>query len=70
VPALTNEDIMRLVTTIQNLSKEKFAKVYRDTDWNEYRVKFFECGIHQVEADYHTDDKDDALDTARLVVFG
>ena len=61
---------MRLITTIQNPATEQVAKVYRDTDWNEYRVKFFECGIHQVESDYHTDDKDDALDTAKLIVFG
>jgi hypothetical protein len=61
---------MRLITTIENDDMELSAKVYRDTDWNEYRVKFFECGIHQVEADYHTDDKDDALDTAKLYAFG
>ena len=42
------------------------AKVYRDTEWNEYRVKFYDTeGQHLVHADYHTDDKDDALSTAR-----
>lgn len=41
------------------------AKVYKDTDWGEYRVKFFKDGKHVGEdADYHTDDLDDAKDTA------
>lgn len=40
------------------------VKVYRDTDWNEFVVRFFENGIHQLDADYYTDDKDDAIDTA------
>ena len=39
-------------------------KVYRDTDWNEFIVKFYENGVHQADADYHTDDSEDARDTA------
>lgn len=39
-------------------------KVYRDTEWNEFVIQFFENGQHQAEADYHTDDKEDAHDTA------
>lgn len=43
------------------------AKVYRDTEWNEYRVKFYDTeGQHHVHADYHTDEIDDALETARI----
>lgn len=42
------------------------ARVYRDSQWNEYRVKFYNPeGQHYPDADYHTDDEDDALDTAR-----
>ena len=37
------------------------TKVYRDPDWNEYRVVDIEGGT------YHTDDKDDALDTAQII---
>jgi hypothetical protein len=40
------------------------AKVYRDHDYNEYRVKHFTDGKHHKKADYHTDDKLDAMSTA------
>jgi hypothetical protein len=44
----------------------KTAKVYKDHEWGEYRVKFYTDGKHEGEdADYHTDDKDDANDTAK-----
>ena len=42
------------------------AKVYKDKDWGEHRVKFFSPeGKHYSEADYHTDDAEDAHDTAQ-----
>lgn len=41
------------------------AKVYKDNEWEEYRVKYFKDGKHVGEkADYHTDDLDDAKNTA------
>lgn len=40
-------------------------KVYRDREWDEYVVKFYVNGQHQTEADYHTDDKNDAMSTAQ-----
>ena len=44
----------------------KTAKVYKDHKWGEYRVKFYTDGKHEGEsADYHTDDRDDAHDTAK-----
>jgi hypothetical protein len=44
----------------------KTAKVYKDHEWGEFRVKFYTDGKHEgEEADYHTDDKDDANDTAK-----
>lgn len=53
---------LRLVKTIGE--GKKTAKVYKDADWGEYRVKHFVDGVHQKEADYHASDKDDAMDTA------
>lgn len=41
------------------------AKVYRDAEWNEYRVCFYLNGTKQLNADYHTPDKPDALATAQ-----
>jgi hypothetical protein len=44
----------------------KTAKVYRDHEWGEFRVKFYTDGKHEgEEADYHTDDRGDANDTAK-----
>ena len=55
---------MRLISTIHKAAAEATAKVYRDTDWQEYRVKFYVRGQHQQDADYHTDCKEDAHSTA------
>ena len=46
--------------------KGHVAKVYKDKDWGEHRVKFFSPeGKHHAEGDYHTDDLRDAHDTAK-----
>ena len=46
--------------------KGDVAKVYKDKDWGEHRVKFFSPeGKHRSESDYHTDDLSDAHDTAQ-----
>lgn len=42
----------------------KSFKIYKDLDWGEYVVQFFVNGRHMPEADYHTDDKNDAVGTA------
>ena len=44
------------------------AKVYRDTEWNEYIVTFYRNGEKQHGADYHTDDRKDADKTAASFV--
>ena len=43
-----------------------YGKIYRDTDWNEYVVKFYEFDDYIPNADFHTDNKQDAFDTARV----
>jgi len=55
---------LRLVKTISDGPKS--AKIYKDLDFNEHRVKFFKDGKHIGEsADYHASDRDDAIDTAK-----
>lgn len=54
---------LRLVKT--HTDGNKTAKVYKDADWGEYRVKHYVDGAHQAKADYHTDDASDATDTAK-----
>jgi hypothetical protein len=56
---------LRLVKTHTG-PKGHVAKVYKDKDWGEHRVKFFDPdGKHRSESDYHTDDLSDAHDTAQ-----
>lgn len=49
----------------QETEGDKSYKLYRDADWEEFVVQFFKKGVHQSKADYHTDDKGDAQDTAK-----
>lgn len=42
------------------------AHIRFDEDWDEWVVMFYLDGRHQTRADYHTDDEDDALGTAKL----
>jgi hypothetical protein len=56
--------VLKLVKT-KTGPKGHTAKIYKDKDYNEHRVKFFKPdGSYQPKADYHTDDIDDAMDTA------
>lgn len=46
------------------------ATVYRDSGGNEYRVKVRCAGVFLSEStDYHTDDRQDAIDTAKKMVL-
>lgn len=44
------------------------ALVQRDSEWQEYRVRLYVANTLQVNADYHTDDKEDAVSTAHAMV--
>jgi hypothetical protein len=45
------------------------AKVYWDSEWREYRTRFYENGVYLGEScDSFTDDKADALATAKAEV--
>lgn len=44
------------------------AKVYRDTELQCFVVRFFKNGKHRPAADYETDDKADAIGTARHAI--
>ena len=58
-----------MLTVIQVREKGgRRVVVQRDSEWEEFRVVFYENGQHLEDADYHTDDMDDALDTARAWV--
>lgn len=59
---------MRLLGTHKSDDGKHTAKVYKDTEWGEHRVRFFTDGKHHVDADYHTEDKADADDTAKAEI--
>jgi len=43
---------------------QRAVKVYKNAEWNEYVVQYYDNGQRNPEADYHTDDKQDAIDSA------
>ena len=47
---------------------DKTAKVYRDSDYDEYRVRLYVSGALDAAADYFTSDKADAIETACAMV--
>ena len=58
------DDAPRLRLMKTHTDGNKMAKVYKDADFGEYRVKHYVDGKHQTKADYHTDDVSDANSTA------
>lgn len=62
----------KLISTITGPAT--MARIYRDVDWNEYRVCIYRAlpgdkPVHITGADYHTDDKADAMETAHRLVW-
>lgn len=58
------------IETITNTKTGEFAKVYRDSEWQEYVVRFYDkAGALKRAEDFHTDDKGDAQTTARSVIW-
>jgi len=56
-------EALRLVKTYEHNGRK--AKIYKDNEWGEHRVKFYTHGKHHKDADHHTDDSDDAHGTAK-----
>ena len=59
----------RILRTIAFEHEGPFAKVYRDSEWDEFTVKLFDAsGQHMPKSDYFTSDKEDAVETAKVMV--
>jgi hypothetical protein len=54
---------LRLIETF--IGTTRTVKVYRDSDWDEYVCRLFEGDKEFKGAAYHTNDKADALETAK-----
>ena len=68
----TNQDkvhtmTIRKITTVHYLNRPSsdYADIYKDSEIREFSVRFYQMGIHCVEADYFTDNLDDAVKTAK-----
>jgi len=69
VLCLQGHEAMRLIKTYK-AKDGNYTKVYRNIEWDEYIVHFYNHqGVHMEAADYHTDDKQDALSTAQLATM-
>lgn len=55
----------RLVGTHTGNNSNRSAKVYHDGDWKEYVVRHYSGKTHHEDADYHTDNADDAHGAAK-----
>lgn len=66
------QEAKTLIGTHNNSEKGHTAKVYKlsgmDNEGDDYHVKLFKGGKHYEPADYFTDDKDDAHNTAKKMV--
>jgi len=60
--------ILRLKKTVTGSNPAKSSKIYKDMDYNEYRVRHYQDGKHLEKADYFASDMDDANDTANEFV--
>lgn len=49
---------------------ERTVKVYRDSEWQEYVVRLYVDGKLQPNADYFTNNKEDALSTGACMANG
>jgi ribonuclease HII len=56
----------KLIDTIENGTA--VAKVYRDSEWDEYVVDLEIDEIEQHDCGYSTDNKEDAINTAHVMV--
>ena len=59
----------RLVTRIEG-NGGRVAYVYRDKEWEEFVVEFYVHGDELAQSEYHTDERQDAIDTAYTFVRG
>jgi hypothetical protein len=57
---------LRKVAELSNASTGVVCKVFKDSEWEEYRARFYRGGQLVEAEDYHTDDKEDAIGTARF----
>jgi hypothetical protein len=60
-----NEGLRLVATHGVHGAGSKSAKVYKNNEFGEYQVKHYTNGEHHKDADYHTDDKQDANETAK-----
>ncbi len=57
---------LKLIGTLlgnPDTQKGRVVRIYRDTEWDEFRARLFVEGKLYAPADYHTDDLNDAHDT-------
>lgn len=57
------------IAAFENAEGTHAAIVYRDSEWQEYRVCFYRNGVKQTLADYHDDNKQAAFTTAAAYVW-
>lgn len=66
VRRINAENGIKLKKILERGDHEKGYGLYRDSEYNEFRVVHVAEGEHLIRADYHTSDKDDAVATGGI----
>lgn len=62
------EESVKKIGEYENDEKTHRTTIHKDSDTGEYKVKLHVNGKHHEPADYFTDDKQDAHDTAKVMI--
>lgn len=59
---------MRQIKKMRSKSGYLEIRVMENEDWEEFIVQMWSDGKHLKKSDYHTDDKEDAIGTAKSMI--
>lgn len=59
---------MRQIKKMRSQSGNLEIRVMENEDWDEFIVQMWSDGKHLKKSDYHTDDKEDAIRTAKSMI--
>ncbi len=61
---------VKLIASFKSTQTARKTMIYRDSNYGEYRVKFYDAVGYLKNADYYTSDRFDAMKTARHWIAG
>lgn len=59
---------MKKVYEVKDANNGRMVRVYRDSEWNEYRTRCYMNGVLNPDADAFDSDKQSAIETADAII--